>query len=177
MLSVIGLDVSFASVKGIDAFDYHLYSNNPITLIKQDELELVVDDANLILKRLLKANHLIASGVDLVLLDEPSNDLINSIEVEFANSVNALSLNDALLMAYQRSKNNKRAVIVLSTNQLHHDGVAAVLVCATSLLKDVRVTDSLVTKVEGRDQSLQQLSLGHVYAEINAASLRTEISN
>ena len=172
MLSVIGLEVSFASVKGIDAFDYHLYSNKPITLIKQDELELVVDDANLILKRLLKANHLIASDVDLVLLDESSNDLINSIEVEFANSVNALSLNDALLMAYQRSKNNKRAVIVLSTNQLHHDGVAAVLVCATSLLKDVRVTDSLVTKVEGRDQSLQQLSLGHVYAEINAASSR-----
>ena len=172
MLSVIGLEVSFASVKGIDAFDYHLYSNKPITLIEQDELGLVIDDANLILKRLLKANHLIASDVDLVLLDEFSNDLINSIEVEFANSANALSLNDALLTAYQHSKNNKRAVIVLSTNQLYRDGVAAVLVCATSLLKDVRVTDSLVTKVEGRDQSLQQLSLCHVYAEINAASSR-----
>ena len=170
MLAVIGLEVSFASVKGIDAFDYHLYSNKPITLIKQDDLGLVIDDANLLLERLLNTNHLAASDVELVLLNGPSNDLINRIGVAFANTINALSLNDALLTAYQRSENNKRAVVILSINQLQRDGVAAVLVCAKSLLTDVRMTEPLVTEAEKRAQFLQQLSLCHVYAEINAHS-------
>ncbi|MEL0657792.1 hypothetical protein V6255_01470 [Psychromonas arctica] len=169
MLAVIGLEVSFASVKGIDAFDYHLYSNKPIALIKQDDLGLV-DDANLLLERLLNTNHLAASDVELVLLNAPSNDVINRIEVGFANTANALSLNYALLTAYQRSENNKRAIVILSLNQLQRDGVAAVLVCAKSLLTDIRMTEPLVTKVEERAQFLQQLSLCHVYAEINAHS-------
>ena len=171
MLAVIGLEVSFASVKGIDAFDYHLYSNKPITLIKQDDLGLVDDDTNLLLERLLNTNHLVASDVELVLLNGSSNnDLINRIGVAFANKINALSLNDALLTAYQRSENNKRAVVILSINQLQRDGVAAVLVCAKSLLTDVRMTEPLVTETEKRAQFLQQLSLCHVYAEINAHS-------
>ncbi|WP_160061896.1 hypothetical protein [Psychromonas sp. L1A2] len=169
MLVVIGLEVSFASVKGIDAFDYHLYSNKPITLIKQDDLGLV-DDTNLLLERLLNTNHLVASDVELVLLNGSSNDLINRIGVAFANIINALSLNDALLTAYQRSENNKRAVVILSINKLQRDGVAAVLVCAKSLLTDVRMTEPLLTEAKKTAQSLQQLSLCHVYAEINAHS-------
>ena len=46
MLAVIGLDVSFSSVKDIDQFDYHLYCNKPIPFkyYELDYLFIKVDE-------------------------------------------------------------------------------------------------------------------------------------
>lgn len=194
MLAVIGLEISFASIKDTDAFDYHLYCNKPITLKKHNNLTKVISDTEQSLQRLLDVNHLTLSEVDLILLNEPlqelldkiiddsdvdlQNCLVEKLKVKFSDLVCSISLGDALSKAQVLSKKNQRALVILSINQSPFDGVVALLVCDKSLLRCERsllpvaslsTTPNTTTLLT--ESTLQQLSLCHSYAEIDTHSL------
>lgn len=178
MLAVIGLEISFASVKDTDAFDYHLYCNKPITLTKQNNLSKVISATEQSLQRLLDVNHLTLSEVDVILLNEPlqaqpiniiddsyfalQNSVVEKLRVKFSDLVCSKSLHDALLKAQVLSKKNQRALVILSINLSPFDGVAALLVCDKLLLNAEQ--SSFPSAINS------QLSLCHSYAEIDANS-------
>ena len=178
MLAVIGLEISFASVKDTDAFDYHLYCNKPITLTKQNNLSKVINATEQSLQRLLDVNHLTLSEVDVILLNEPlqeqpvniiddsyfalQNSLVKKLRVKFSDLVCSKSLDNALLKAQVLSKKNQRALVILSINQSPFDGVVALLVCDKLLLNAEQSSFPLAIN--------SQLSLCHSYAEIDISS-------
>tara|TARA_R110001583_G_scaffold50929_1_gene158928 strand:- start:11105 stop:13738 length:2634 start_codon:yes stop_codon:yes gene_type:complete len=185
MLAVIGLEISFASVKDTDAFDYHLYYNKPIPLTKHNNLTKAICATEQSLQRLLDANHLTLAEVDLILLNEPlqgpsdkisddfdfalQNRLVETLSVKFSDLVCSMSLGDALLKAQQVSKKKQRALVILSINQSHFDGVAALLVCDKCLLNGEQAWSPAAKK--------SQLSLCHSYAEIDANSYSDLVNN
>ncbi|TEW55937.1 PfaB family protein [Psychromonas sp. RZ22] len=176
MLSVIGLDVSFTSVKGIDAFDYHLYRNKPISLNNNEfymDSQQLVDDIYPFVNGVLSANHIVASCVDLVALDDAKNifsDIIkkNNCLADFASFSHANEINQSLQLAKQLSFENHRPTLILSINQMHFDGMVALLVCDKKLLNDEFYLD---TKDQLHLAQLAQIKHCHCYAEINATSV------
>jgi len=198
MLAVIGLGGRFASVKDIDVFDYHLYSNQPVSLIKQDDYGPVLTDAKRVIEQLLTVNHLSNNDIHLLIVDEDksviqqnttnsvdtaniensklssvlrsllsSNDffavstvfsiteaLKTAQEVSFVSHTDNNKLNYSDTVKGNISTVNSKAVIILSINQQHLDGVTALLVCDKVLL----------------EQPSSQFYFCHCYAEINAFS-------
>lgn len=180
MLAVIGLGGSFASVKDIDAFDYHLYRNQSIPLVKQGHYGPVLTDAERVVEQLLTVNHLTGDDINLLIVDEDNSSIFQPLlsDTEFSTNFFAVntvfSITEALKkvqevsfvatnndkLSYSRtvksniSTVNNKAAIILSINQQYLDGVAALLVCDKALL----------------EQPLSQFHLCHCYAEINAFS-------
>lgn len=192
MLAVIGLGIRFASVKDTDAFDYHLYRNQSVPLVKQDSFGPVLTDAERVIEQLLTVNHLSGDDIHLLIVDEDKSfiqkNTTNTVNIKLSSvlqpllsstdffSVSTVSSitealktaqevsfvtnadNDKLNYPHSLKRNisnvNSKAVIILSINQQHLDGVTALLVCDKVLL----------------EQPLSQFHLCHCYAEINAFS-------
>ena len=106
MLSVIGLDVCFDSVKNIDAFDYHLYCNQPIAVNTAKSLLQVIEKSIVLIDGLLITNHLAKADTHLILLDTSSQNstLHGKLNEHFVSVQHQTSINDALVLAQKTSK-------------------------------------------------------------------------
>ena len=159
MLSVIGLQICSTSVNNTDVLDYLMYNNKPITFNIAYDYHLIAEQCLCIVNRLLIVNHFQRSEVNLMLLNEISDQKKVSVAkylegqlVGFLDKKVAYSLVDALSISEQQSVASRRPVLILSLNQHQLDGVNGLLVCA----------QHLAVNNESR------LSACHVYAEIDA---------
>ncbi|WP_051368877.1 PfaB family protein [Psychromonas arctica] len=195
MLAVIGLWVRFASVNDTDAFDYHLYNNESISLLRSANPQQLVDDAKQVIKQLVTVNHLLASDVHLVIVDEidgknsdqvqetsqqsslerkPSLSEQIGLETDVFSVTPVLSTTQALRTAQHLCSETtsedraleRKAVIILSVNQQGNDGVAALLVCDKTSYSTPLLSEPAVNSPS------RQFSSCHCYAEINAISYK-----
>ena len=119
MLSVIGLDVCFDSVKDIDTFDYHLYCNQPIAVNAENTFEQTVEKAIGLIDCLLNTNHLFRVDTHLILLNELAHNplLQKKLSANFASVNQQVSLNEALDCAQVISQQFNAPVLILSINE------------------------------------------------------------
>ncbi|TEW53000.1 PfaB family protein [Psychromonas algicola] len=162
MLSVIGLEVCFDSVKDIDAFDYHLYCNLPIAVNTENSFEQVIDKTVVLIDGILTTNHLFRSETHLISLNEPSQTSLSfeKLTDNFASVNQQASLNEALDSAQVISEDCNAPVLILSINENAFDGVAALLVC-----------DQVVAAVH------PQIKVCYQYAVITANVLNANIQS
>jgi len=162
MLSVIGLDVCFDSVKDIDAFDYHLYCNLPIAVNTENSFEQLIDKTVVLIDGILTTNHLFRSETHLIFLNAPSQTSLSfeKLTDNFASVNQQASLNEALDSAQAISQQCEAPVLIISINENAFDGVAALLVC-----------DQVVAAVH------PQLKVCYQYADITANALHGNIQS
>ena len=156
MLAVLGLDVNVGSIKGIDAFDYHLYCNKPIPLEPVFILKNVLEQAKVLIDNLLLLNDLSRASLPVVLFNEQhiSDDVIQQLtpliddfaEVQWVNT-----LNDGLNLAEKLSEQFDSQVMLLNVSV---SGVAAIVMSGVNRFK-----------------SNAELQQSHVYANITPSTL------
>jgi PfaB family protein len=116
-MQIIGFDAHIGTLENIDQVETVLYCGSALA---QQETEFCFESAiNQLIDRILLANCLDASQIDLILVGTPSNLALIFNSYRFATTQKVTHLSEALHLSKKQTTNDERASLLLSVHDVN----------------------------------------------------------